>query len=95
MIDLYCHDHHSSTDTLCENCTAVQHYANDRLSHCPYGLGKPTCKDCPIHCYREEMKRAVKDIMRYSGPKMLLKHPYLAIMHLIDGRRKGAVLNSD
>jgi hypothetical protein len=26
--------------------------------------------------------------MRYAGPRMMARHPYLALMHLIDGRRK-------
>jgi len=26
-----------------------------------------------------------KMIMRYSGPRMLLRHPYLAITHKLDG----------
>jgi hypothetical protein len=26
--------------------------------------------------------------MRYSGPKMIFKHPVLAIKHIVDERRK-------
>ena len=26
--------------------------------------------------------------MRYAGPRMLLTHPILAILHLVDGLRK-------
>jgi hypothetical protein len=25
--------------------------------------------------------------MRYAGPRMLLRHPVLAVMHVVDGRR--------
>ena len=27
-------------------------------------------------------------IMRYAGPRMLFRHPYLAIAHQLDGFRK-------
>ena len=29
--------------------------------------------------------------MRHSGPKMLLHHPVMAILHLLDGRKKAPV----
>jgi len=30
----------------------------------------------------------VRKVMRYAGPRMIWKHPYLAIMHiLVDSRR--------
>jgi len=30
--------------------------------------------------------------MRYSGPRMLLHHPVLAVMHLFDGRKPAPTL---
>jgi hypothetical protein len=34
------------------------------------------------------MKEKVKKVMRYSGPRMLLHHPGLALHHAWDGHRK-------
>jgi hypothetical protein len=34
------------------------------------------------------MREQVKTVMRYSGPRMSYRHPYLAMRHLLD-RRKG------
>lgn len=48
---------------------------------------KPTCANCPIHCYKRDMRGAIREVMRYAGPVMLLRHPVLAIAHLVDGRR--------
>jgi len=31
------------------------------------------------------MKEKVKKVMRYSGPRMLLHHPVLALHHAVDG----------
>lgn len=30
------------------------------------------------------MKGLVKEIMKKSGPKMILRHPYFTLMHAID-----------
>jgi hypothetical protein len=29
----------------------------------------------------------MREVMRYAGPRMLWRHPLLAVAHLIDGRR--------
>jgi hypothetical protein len=82
MIRIYCHDHHHGT-SLCEECNQIRIYAEKRIDHCIYGTGKPACKDCPVHCYSPKMREKVKEVMRFSGPKMIYKHPVMAIMHLM------------
>jgi hypothetical protein len=89
MIGIYCADHHNgSEDSLCGSCQEFQDYADRRLEKCPYGDDKPTCANCPVHCYKPARREQVKRIMRYAGPRMLLKHPVLAIRHQLDGFRK-------
>lgn len=88
MIAMYCKDHHGAQGELCDECSALQAYAHQRLEKCPYQEHKTTCANCPTHCYQKEMREKIKIVMRYAGPRMLLKHPWLAIMHLIDGFRK-------
>jgi hypothetical protein len=34
------------------------------------------------------MREQVKKVMRYSGPRMILHHPALAMHHAIDGLKK-------
>jgi hypothetical protein len=34
----------------------------------------------------------MREVMRYSGPWMLKKHPFLAIMHIFDGKREAPPL---
>jgi hypothetical protein len=77
---------------LCPECTALLDYAHARLARCPYAVEKPTCAKCPTHCYRPAMREQVRAVMRYSGPRMLTKHPLLAAAHLIDGRRRPPAL---
>jgi hypothetical protein len=88
MIHIYCHDHHGATDNLCTECAALADYARLRLEKCPYQDDKPTCANCPIHCYRLEMRDRIRTVMRYAGPRMLLRHPVLAVLHLSDGFKK-------
>lgn len=88
MMEIYCRRHHGSCDKrLCESCEALLTYAETKLDRCPYGQNKPTCNKCPIHCYKPEPKEQMRLVMRYSGPRMLLSHPILAIRHLRHEKR--------
>ena len=90
MVRIYCTGRHLNTGAaLCAACAALLDYADDRLARCPFGEEKTTCRDCPIHCYRPPERTAMKDVMRYAGPRMLWRHPLLAIRHLWI-ERKGA-----
>ena len=81
MIRLYCHKKEGNGE-LCQNCHELLDYAHSRLDRCRYGEEKPTCKKCPVHCYRPEMKERVRAVMRWSGPRMMLYHPVAAIKHI-------------
>jgi len=89
MIAIYCADHHEKTpDDLCVSCQKFLDYTKVRLRKCPYGENKPTCANCPVHCYKPAQRAQARTIMRYAGPRMLLRHPLLAILHQLDGLRK-------
>ena len=87
MIALYCRDHHAPQEGLCADCTALQDYALQRLEKCTFGADKPKCSACPIHCYKPDMREAIRAVMAYAGPRMLLRHPVLAAQHVADGLR--------
>lgn len=88
MVGLYCRDQHGSrAGRPCAECGEFLEYAARRLDKCPYGDTKPTCAKCPVHCYKPAQRARAKAVMRYAGPKMLLRHPLQAIAHLIDGCR--------
>ncbi|NQS91889.1 MAG: nitrous oxide-stimulated promoter family protein [Chloroflexi bacterium] len=88
MISLYCHKHHKSQQ-LCEECSLIWEYTDERLEKCPFGVEKPTCQNCQIHCYKPEMRQKIKEIMRYAGPRMLFHHPIMAIRHLYHNKKSG------
>lgn len=86
MIRVYCRDLHGSRKVLCAECEELRSYAERRLEKCPFAEEKPTCVKCPVHCYEAAMRERVRQVMRYAGPRMLLRHPLLAIFHLRDER---------
>lgn len=87
MIDLYCRKQHGGSE-LCPDCRELAVYAAERLWKCPFQNGKTTCAKCPVHCYKPAMRERIRAVMRYSGPRMIYRHPVLAVYHLVDGRRK-------
>lgn len=96
MINLYCRSQHAGRQTkteshLCIDCQVLADYARQRLERCPFQEGKTTCAKCPVHCYKPEMRERIRVVMRYAGPRMLLRHPWLSILHLLDGRRKAPI----
>lgn len=80
MIRLYCKQkgHHP---VLCAECAELLSYAFDRLDRCRYGEEKPTCRQCPTHCYKSSMRQQMKAVMRYSGPRMLIYAPIDGVRH--------------
>ena len=93
MVRIWCVDHHAARHAAaagvpCEECRDFLAYAARRLEKCPYGEAKPTCAKCPIHCYKRAQREHARVVMRYAGPRMTLRHPWLSFMHLVDKLRK-------
>ncbi|HUV66932.1 MAG TPA: nitrous oxide-stimulated promoter family protein [Sedimentisphaerales bacterium] len=89
MISMFCEAHHgTSREQLCPACEELQGYTEQRLDRCPFGENKGACSKCRIHCYKTQMRKRVTEVMRYADPKMIAKHPLLAIDHLLKTVRK-------
>ena len=86
MIGMYCRRHHGSAGS-CAECAELLDYARRRLQRCIFGDAKPTCANCTVHCYNAQMRERVRAVMRWAGPRMLFRHPLIAVAHMIDGRR--------
>ena len=69
MIRLYCRKKHPKE--------------KQRSQKCPFMEEKTFCANCKVHCYKPEMREQIRQVMRFSGPRMLLYHPVLAIWHLV------------
>lgn len=87
MISLYCRKNHGSK-TLCPACAELERYARTRSDRCPFMETKTFCANCKVHCYKPEMREKIREVMRFSGPRMLLYHPVMAIRHGIESRKE-------
>lgn len=88
MVEIFCADKHDTAKgQLCSGCQELLDYAYKRLDKCPLGADKGPCAKCETHCYKPEMRDRVRVVMAYAGPRMMKKHPVLAVKHLLGGRR--------
>lgn len=92
MISLYCRAHHSASErsgrahcgeAVCPSCAELDAFAVRRTGLCPRMATKTSCDRCASHCYPAEVRRRIREVMRYAGPRMLLVHPVAAVRHLI------------
>jgi len=91
MVDIYCRSLHGSRrGQRCAACSEVVAYAGQRLDKCLFPDTKPTCANCPVHCYKPEMRARVREIMRYAGPRMAYRRPLMALRHMIESRKDRA-----
>ncbi|MHC4106018.1 MAG: nitrous oxide-stimulated promoter family protein [Planctomycetota bacterium] len=97
MLSIYCRNNHGcSGKHLCPDCQQLHEYADQRLQKCSFGVTKGPCSQCEIHCYKPEMRERIREVMRYSGPRMLSKHPVLALSHLLkEMKHKSRPSNKD
>ena len=88
MVGIFCCDKHGAAKgELCADCEGLLDYACTRLDKCPFGAEKGPCSKCAVHCYKPEMRERVREVMGYAGPRMIKRHPVLAVRHLLDGRK--------
>ena len=73
FIDCYCRGRHESRKgELCPDCAELLRYAQARRRNCPLDP-KPACKHCPTHCYAKKQLATIREVMAYSGQRLLLR----------------------
>ena len=78
MVGMYCHvqAQHGGGSELCNECAALWEYAQRRVEKCPFGAEKPTCANSARStATNPTMRERVRSVMRYAGPRMLLRPP--------------------
>lgn len=88
MITLYCRKKHHTKGELCESCKVLKEYAALRSDKCPFMETKTFCSNCKVHCYKPQMREKIREVMRFSGPRMIFHHPVMAIRHVIESKRE-------
>lgn len=94
MLGIYCRARHGGGRGLCARCQTLRRYSEERVERCPFGDGKPTCANCPVHCFRQDEREAIREVMRVTGPRMLWWHPVLTLFHFLDGRKSRTDMRS-
>lgn len=88
MIFIYCRKKHKTKEGLCKECQMLNDYARMRSDKCPFMETKTFCSNCKVHCYKPDMRQKIKEVMRFSGPRMLWYHPVMAVHHVISSKRE-------
>ncbi len=86
MIGYYCRRKHGRAreSGLCAECSALADYAEARLSACRFGASKTACGKCRVHCYSPRRRGQIKDVMRFTGPRMIFLMPLEYLKHRND-----------
>lgn len=87
MIRLYCRKKHGSKQ-LCPDCAVLDIYARQRSDKCPFMETKTFCSNCKVHCYKKDMREKIREVMRFSGKRMIFHHPVMAIRHVIESKKE-------
>lgn len=88
MIFLYCRKKHGCKHELCPQCAELNEYARLRSDKCPFMETKTFCSNCKVHCYKPVMREKIREVMRFSGPRMIFTHPITAIRHVMETKKE-------
>ena len=77
----YCRSVHGHAQ-LCGECAELLAYSCESIDKCPLGRKKTTCRKCTIHCFAPERKHEIRDVMRFSGKRLIRQHPIMALRYL-------------
>ncbi len=80
VIEIYCNHKHDIPHGLCDDCSELLGDAIHLINKCQH-KPKPACGACKTNCFSSDQRKKMKGIMKYSGPKMLFRHPVLTINH--------------
>lgn len=92
MIAMHCAGNHDAAlrtemaycgQRVCAECAELDAYSVLRTERCRNMHVKTSCEECDNHCYAPEMRERIRQAMRYSGPRMIAKHPIAAVRHLL------------
>lgn len=64
------------------NLEEIKSYSLKRLDNCIHIGEDIFCGFCEIQCFGDKYKKEIRSIMRFSGPRMILYHPIMAIRYL-------------
>ena len=81
---IYCDAHHEGpkdASRLCPMCRETVNATLARTQACPFDH-TGNCQDCTVHCQRGEAQERIREMMRYSAPRMVFRHPLMTADYL-------------
>lgn len=96
MIKIFCKSNHKNYNynNLCEECIELYNYASGQIDRCRFMETKTFCSACPSHCYKKDMREKIREVMIFSGKRMIFYRPILALKHLFITLKTKRKLNS-
>jgi len=86
FVEVYCAGKHGAAERsdfalpedlgvrrLCPECAAFMNYGITKRIKCPLEAEKPSCKHCRIHCYAPQQREKIREIMSYSGRRLMMR----------------------
>ncbi len=67
---------------LCQSCRKLLAHAFVKRTACPLDP-KPPCKACPTHCYAPGYRAQIREVMKYSGRRLVLSGRLDYLIHLL------------
>lgn len=67
---------------LCTECSKLLTHAFVKRMSCPQDP-KPMCKNCTDHCYYDKYRDQIKEVMKYSGKKLVMTGRIDYLLHLL------------
>ena len=67
---------------LCPDCARLLAHALVKRTSCPLNP-KPACKQCPSHCYHATYRGKMREVMRFSGRRLVLSGRVDYLRHLL------------
>ncbi|WP_288624371.1 nitrous oxide-stimulated promoter family protein [uncultured Brachyspira sp.] len=93
MIKIFCKSNHKNNN-LCKECIELYNYASNKIDRCRFMETKTFCSACPSHCYKKDMREKIREVMIFSGKRMIFYRPILALKHLFITLKSKRKLNS-
>ncbi|MBL8027147.1 MAG: nitrous oxide-stimulated promoter family protein [Fibrobacteres bacterium] len=82
MVTMYCKAKHRK-GALCSNCRELLDFSIERIHACKIKSSGVVCSSCKVHCFPDSLREHIKAVMRFSGPRMIIGHPVLAVRHFL------------
>jgi hypothetical protein len=57
---------------LCDDCIRLMAYAVSKRLACPLEGEKPSCRRCRIHCYGNQERKKIREVMAFAGKRMIM-----------------------